>query len=348
MQLCQLETTLSFSPLLSTPLRKSTVTTARVSNNIALKVSVAPQDKALPAADDEEEQQQKQEPQSLFEIVTEGDNDDDNGAFQVKDMSSFQEYSDEELDIDMLDMDAVDVDYELEYDNEYEDEEDLYNTNIDDMDTSIYSKNMINGMDGDHEETEFDAYSRDQDDILEEREDRLYVDEQGLTQVREKCILVGVENLSAKRRETVSKRSANPEEWEVYFDLDQSMDEMKELISTGGMELAGVMTQRLNEVNPRMYIGTGKVLEVQQLLEEVDCCTVVFDAELSPGQQKCLENAFNKEIIQNDFLGSEQAVSLCFFIDSVEWRYVVWCTIIFFHYYCDKILEFALRGFLSS
>jgi GTP-binding protein HflX len=36
------------------------------------------------------------------------------------------------------------------------------------------------------------------------------------------------------------------------------------------------------------------------------CCTVVFDAELTPGQQKALENAFNKKVIENDFLGSKQ------------------------------------------
>merc|ERR1712028_18808 len=36
--------------------------------------------------------------------------------------------------------------------------------------------------------------------------------------------------------------------------------------------------------------------------EDLDCCTIVFDAELSPGQQKSLENFFNRDLIQNDFL----------------------------------------------
>ena len=73
------------------------------------------------------------------------------------------------------------------------------------------------------------------------------------------------------------------------------------------------ITQRLNEVNPKTYIGSGKVAETQDLLAKLDSCTVVFDAELSPGQQKALENAFNKEIIQNDFLGADQIVSGSFF-----------------------------------
>jgi len=84
------------------------------------------------------------------------------------------------------------------------------------------------------------------------------------------------------------------------------MDEMRELIDTSGMELAGEIIQRMNDVNPRTYIGTGKVQECQQLMDELGSCTVIFDAELSPGQQKTLENIFNKEVIQNDFLGSEQ------------------------------------------
>ena len=35
---------------------------------------------------------------------------------------------------------------------------------------------------------------------------------------------------------------------------------------------------------------------------ESSTCTVVFDAELTPGQQKALENAFNRKVIENDFL----------------------------------------------
>jgi len=244
------------------------------------------------------------EPKSLFDIDSTVNNDA--SLFQVKDMSSFQEVendNDEDDDDSIMDMNIIDVEYDLEYDDD-----DLYSTNIEDMDTSIYTPESM----GQSTHEDFDSFTRDTDDILEEREDRLYVNELGEESVREKCILIGVENLSAKRKERMSLQSNNPEEWEVYFDLDQSMDEMKELITTGGLELAGVITQRLNEVNPKTYIGTGKVKEAQELLEEVDSCTVVFDGELSPGQQKALENAFNKEVIQNDFLGSERAVSFIF------------------------------------
>jgi len=90
------------------------------------------------------------------------------------------------------------------------------------------------------------------------------------------------------------------------FTLEESMGEMRELIRTSGMEIEGEITQRLSGgLNPRTYIGTGKCEEVRRMIESTGACTIVFDAELSPGQQKALENIFNKKVIQDDFLGSE-------------------------------------------
>lgn len=152
------------------------------------------------------------------------------------------------------------------------------------------------------------AMERNRADMLEEREDRLYVDEFGIKRKVERCILVGVEDLSVRRRSEGdpydyfdgdgSGSSAAGE----AFTLDESMAEMRELIKTAGLELVGEITQRLHQVNPRTYVGTGKVDEANALLQQHDCCTIVFDAELTPGQQKHLENAFNKKVIENDFL----------------------------------------------
>lgn len=153
-------------------------------------------------------------------------------------------------------------------------------------------------------------FARDEDDLLTEREDRLYVDEQGERVKVESCVLVAVENLAAKRKSEKRERSLHPEEWEVYFSLDESMIEMRELIRTAGLECVAEITQRLQDVNPRTYIGTGKLNEAKELLQMHDCNTIVFDAELSPGQQKILENAFNKKLIQNDFLVQEAEIKV--------------------------------------
>ena len=177
-----------------------------------------------------------------------------------------------------------------------------------------------------------EQFDRDQADILEEREDRLYVDENGIRRKVERCILIGVENLSQRRKELRKNplpvadatqdffapepllgdqwdRESSPDP-DVYFTLEESMTEMRELVKTAGMEIVGEVTQRLNEVNPRTYVGTGKVREADELLKELDCHTVVFDAELTPGQQKALENAFNKKLLQNDFLVQEREIKV--------------------------------------
>jgi GTP-binding protein HflX len=70
------------------------------------------------------------------------------------------------------------------------------------------------------------------------------------------------------------------------------------------------ITQRLQEVNPKTYIGSGKVQEAMQLMDEQKACTIIFDAELTPGQQKALENAFNKKVIQDDFLAAEGEIKV--------------------------------------
>jgi len=165
--------------------------------------------------------------------------------------------------------------------------------------------------------------------ILTDREERLfqYINN---TQKVESCILIGVEDLSAQRKANKALRmqqkedgdlaatptTTNVDDISLSWTLEESLTEMRELIKTAGLNLEGEITQRLQEVNPKTYIGTGKVKEAQQLLDEINeklerrneggtCCTVVFDAELTPGQQKALENAFNKKVIDNDFLGSD-------------------------------------------
>ena len=188
------------------------------------------------------------------------------------------------------------------YDIDYEDDEDYIEPpSVDDI-------------------TDQSSYSRDEDAILTEREDRFYVDDKGFRRKVETCILVGVEVVSELRKDRrriskINPNSYDEDDWEQYFLLEESMREMRELVKTAGMDIITEVTQRLNDPNPKTYIGTGKLKETKELLEKFDCCTVVFDAELTPGQQKHLENALNKEVIQNDFLGSEM-VSLYFILKN--------------------------------
>ena len=164
------------------------------------------------------------------------------------------------------------------------------------------------------QDEDYTFYYRDEDEMLTEREDRLYTDENGIRRKVEKCILVAVEDLAAQRKARKAELYYDPLTGDASdppcFTLEESMIEMRELIRTAGLELAGEITQRQKEVNPKTYVGSGKVLEAKQLMEEVDCTTIVFDAELTPGQQKSLENIFNKNLLQNDFLVQDQEIKV--------------------------------------
>ncbi|GMH83660.1 hypothetical protein TrST_g11654 [Triparma strigata] len=121
------------------------------------------------------------------------------------------------------------------------------------------------------------------------KEDRMQID-------LEDCILVGVEDLSHHRLSNQEKDVMN---FDHKYTLQESLTEMRELITTAGLRISGEITQRLNDPNPRTYIGTGKVQDITKMCQELKCCTVVFDAELSPRQLKYLENSFNGKPIDD-------------------------------------------------
>jgi len=179
-----------------------------------------------------------------------------------------------------------------------------------DFDDAIPTSELVEEVNSDEE---FSFFYRDEDDILTEREDRLYTDENGVRRKIERCILVGVEDLTAQRKAKKAELYYDPLSADAEapcFTLEESMIEMRELIRTAGLSLEGEIIQRQKEVNPKTYIGSGKVEEARKLMEEEDCCTIVFDAELSPGQLKTLENIFNRNALQNDFLAQDQEIKV--------------------------------------
>ena len=77
---------------------------------------------------------------------------------------------------------------------------------------------------------------------------------------------------------------------------EDSLEELARLSETAGLEVVGATLQRMNKPNQSTYIGSGKVEEVQILVEQLDASVVVFDDELQPRQQKALEQAFGEEV----------------------------------------------------
>lgn len=79
------------------------------------------------------------------------------------------------------------------------------------------------------------------------------------------------------------------------FGIGDSMEELGRLAETAGMSVVGVVTQALAAPISGTYIGTGKVTEVRREMDALDCKTCIFDDELSPAQQRNLENNFGGE-----------------------------------------------------
>ncbi|MFP4281445.1 MAG: GTPase HflX [Opitutales bacterium] len=64
------------------------------------------------------------------------------------------------------------------------------------------------------------------------------------------------------------------------------LDELEELVETLGIGIEGKMLARVREPNPRFLVGKGKAEEIIARAEAHECDCVVFDAELTPGQQR--------------------------------------------------------------
>jgi GTPase len=78
--------------------------------------------------------------------------------------------------------------------------------------------------------------------------------------------------------------------------LEASLDELKLLADTAGMVVVGHSTQKMRHIDPNTYIGSGKVDEIRQAVEDANAQVIVFDDELSPRHQRELEKQFGENI----------------------------------------------------
>jgi GTP-binding protein HflX len=97
------------------------------------------------------------------------------------------------------------------------------------------------------------------------------------TRPRERAFLVGVEIYGQ----------------EELLTLGDSLTELSLLAETGGLEVVGQASQKLDHPNPQTFIGPGKVEEVKALVEDLEAEVLLFDEELSPRHLRELERIFN-------------------------------------------------------
>jgi GTP-binding protein HflX len=82
------------------------------------------------------------------------------------------------------------------------------------------------------------------------------------------------------------------------WDLDDSLSELRRLAETAGIEVVGEVTQRLHDPQPVSYLGRGKIKELRE--EEKSSLrfdTVIADDELTPTQQRFLEEALDVQVL---------------------------------------------------
>jgi len=75
------------------------------------------------------------------------------------------------------------------------------------------------------------------------------------------------------------------------------LNELEFLAYTAGGEVVKRFTQKMEMPNPKTYIGTGKMEEVREFADANNISTVIFDDELSPGQQRNIEKILECKII---------------------------------------------------
>ena len=85
------------------------------------------------------------------------------------------------------------------------------------------------------------------------------------------------------------------------WELDDSMSELAYLAGAAGAEVVGEVTQRSDRLTPT-YVGKGKLVEVQAMLDEHRADVVIFDDELTPTQQRNLEGALEVKVIDRTAL----------------------------------------------
>jgi len=79
--------------------------------------------------------------------------------------------------------------------------------------------------------------------------------------------------------------------------LKEYLDELEFLTFTAGGEVIKRFSQKLERPNPKTFLGTGKIDEINLYIKENTISTVIFDDELSPSQQKNLSKILDCKIL---------------------------------------------------
>src|SRR5579864_4781361 len=82
----------------------------------------------------------------------------------------------------------------------------------------------------------------------------------------------------------------------------EPLQELARLADTAGAQVAGLVVQRLNRPHPATAVGAGKVDEIRSRVRSAGADVVIFDADLTPAQQRNLERALETKVLDRTAL----------------------------------------------
>jgi GTP-binding protein HflX len=81
------------------------------------------------------------------------------------------------------------------------------------------------------------------------------------------------------------------------WQMEDELDELSQLARTAGATVCGRLTQTRLQPDPRYFLGSGKLQELALTVQELGANLVVIDHELSPNQQRNMEEAVGVKVI---------------------------------------------------
>jgi len=109
-----------------------------------------------------------------------------------------------------------------------------------------------------------------------------------LAQAQERAVLVGMEY----------NGMLNTLGWSI----EDSVEELKQLADTAGAQVVAKFMQKRPKPDPAFFIGKGKVQELALFVQQENIDLCIFDDELSPAQQRNIEQAMGIRVLDRTAL----------------------------------------------
>ena len=89
---------------------------------------------------------------------------------------------------------------------------------------------------------------------------------------------------------------------ELQSDAESSLEELRRLAETAGMEVLAEIIQPRETPDPAYFIGRGKLEELEAIVSELKVEAVIFDNDLTPAQTRNLEKALDIIVVDRTSL----------------------------------------------